>query len=162
MFWVYLMWLVVLYGLELGAILQTVSRRELEEDSERRRERFHTGIVDPTAVLGVAGFVAHRFREGRAAQSREIADALGLPDSAVDLILTRLVAAGLVHRIERDDIAFTLARPPEGISADRLIQLGFELVDEGRPVHRPPLVERLRAAQREIASQATLATLLSE
>jgi len=162
MFWTYLMWLVVLYGLELAATLQTVSRRELEEDVARQPGRSRGGIVDPTALLGVMGFVAQRFREGRAALPREIADDLGLPDAAVDSMLARLGDAGLLHRLEREHVAVTLARPPESISADRLIQIGFELVDEGRPERRTPLVERLRAAQREVASRATLATLLSE
>ena len=58
---------------------------------------------------------------------------------------------GLVHRLDREDAAVTLARPPERIAAERLIQIGFDLVDEGRPEHRSRLLEPLRAAQREIA-----------
>jgi len=53
-----------------------------------------------------------------------------------------------------------LARPPEQVSADRLIEIGYSLVDEGRVGRQSRLIEMLRDAQKRLAGQATLASLL--
>jgi hypothetical protein len=49
---------------------------------------------------------------------------------------------------------------PDQIAAERLIALGYELVDEGRSAHHSRFVQRLREAQQKVASQATLGSLL--
>jgi membrane protein len=166
MFWVYLMWLAVLYGLEIGAILQRLGGRRIEEMEESRHR---TGLVDPAAVVWVMEVIGSRFAAGRPAAARHIAEATGLAESTIDPIIARLVSAGILHRLSREDHAVTLALPPEQIAGDRLIQIGFEMVDAGTggsasgaglPAgRRSPLVERLREAQRALARQVTVASL---
>ena len=45
--------------------------------------------------------------------------------------------------------------------AQRLIDIGFSLVDEAANGRKSPLLDRLREAQRTMAAQATLASLLT-
>ena len=54
----------------------------------------------------------------------------------------------------------TLARPPEQVSADRVIEIGFAMVDEVGSGRRSSIVQRLRDAQRQLAGQMTLAALI--
>jgi membrane protein len=158
MFWVYVMWLIVLFGLEVSATLQMLGgRRRLEEIEARER----TGLVDPTSVLLVMQFVARQFEESRPTTAREVADEVALPESTVVQMIEQLIVAGILHRLDREDGAISLARPPDQISADELVEVGYRLADEGVE-RRPALIERLRDAQKALAGQVTLANLASD
>ena len=85
---------------------------------------------------------------------------MSIPGHTLDKMLDRLVEDGLIHRLDRDDSSYSLAKPPENISAEQVIELGFSLVDEAAGGRQSALLERLRAAQRSLAAQATLATLM--
>jgi membrane protein len=157
MFWVYLMWLVVLFGLEVAATLQSLGGRTLEEVERTRRP---TGLVDPASVLTVMEVVAERFGASTATTADQVAETTGLAEATVQMILQRLHEAGLIHRLDREDGAVSLARPPERITAEELIEVGFALVDEGGIERKPAILLQLRDAQRALAAQATLAALL--
>jgi membrane protein len=156
MFWVYLMWLAVLFGLEVCAILQRLEGRELES-MEPTAAR--TGLLDPAAVIEVAEHVAASFAEGAVATSQQIADSCALPIEVVEQLLDSLVVGGILHRVGNTSPAVTLARPPERVAAQELIEIGFRLADEGGTGHRSRLVDRLRDAQRELLAATTLASL---
>jgi membrane protein len=157
MFWMYLMWLIVLFGLEVGNTLQMLGGRRLEEMEHARRA---PGLVDPASVLVIMEFVAGRFAHARPTTPREIADHAGLPEATVQNLLDRLGEADFVNRLDREDGAVCLARPPDQITADQLIEIGFHLVDEGAG-ERSSLLDQLRDAQRSLAAESTLATLVA-
>jgi membrane protein len=158
MFWVYVMWLLVLFGLEVSATLQMLGgRRRLEEIEARDR----TGLVDPTSVLLVMQYVARQFDHSRPTTAREITDEVALPESTVVQMIEYLITAGILHRLDREDGAVALARPPDQVSADELIEVGYRLADEGVE-RRSALIERLREAQKRLAGQMTLANLAAD
>ena len=88
MFWVYLMWLVVLFGLEISSILQTVQGRSLE-DIEPQRPAM--GLVDPAAVVSVMQVAAEQFQSARTATIGDLCQTTGLPEPIVSRIVTRLI-----------------------------------------------------------------------
>lgn len=157
MFWMYIMWLVILFGLEVSATIQTLQGRTLEELESKRPQ---TGLVDPTALVSVMEIATQRFIQGQSVTIRELADETGTPETLVAKIIDRLVQHGFVHRVDGPEEAVALARVPDQISADRLIEIGYELVDDGRAGHLSGFVQRLREAQRSLAAQTTLASLL--
>jgi DNA-binding IscR family transcriptional regulator len=106
------------------------------------------------------GVVAERFRRAAATTAPDISEATGVAEVTVTTMLDRLVAAGLLHRLEGDGGGVTLARPPDRIAASELMEVGFALVDQSASGSRPALLERLRAAQQTLAAQSTLAQLL--
>jgi membrane protein len=158
MFWVYLMWLVVLFGLEVTMTLQLLNGRELDEIEVRRRA---TGLVEPTAVVAMMERITRRFAAGHSAPIHLVAEAAALPESVVRPIAERLIEAGILHRVQGSEDAVSLARPPEQISADQLIEIGFQSIDAAG--HQPPsaLTRQLRDAQTALASQVTLASLVA-
>ena len=156
MFWVYVMWLFILFGLQVSATLQMLGGRRLEE-IEKRKQR--TGLVDPASVLVVMQVVARHFATARVTTSREVADDTSIPEATISRMFEWLVDGGFLHRLETEDGAVALARPPDQISADELIAIGFRMVDEGVADDAPPLVEKLRQAQMNLARQVTLAAL---
>lgn len=156
MFWVYLMWLVVLFGSEVSATLQMLHGRRLD-DVERQRQT--TGLVDPAAVVLVAEVVAEQFAEGRPATARQVAETTGISEAMVLLMFDRLVEAGVLHQVTQDESTVTLTRPADQIRADLLVQIGHDLVQVGGGGRRSELVQRLREGQKSMASELKLKTL---
>jgi membrane protein len=158
MFWVYLMWLVVLFGVEISALLQQLGDRPIEEIKQQRPP---SGVVDPAAVLTVMQVAAEDFAAGLPTVPQRVSDSTCLPEPTVRLMLDRLIEGGFLHRLERGDGAVVLARPAEQIGADQLMDLGFSLVDEAGVGRRPALMDRLREAQKAVAAKLTLAAVAS-
>lgn len=160
MFWVYLMWLVVLFGLEVAATIQRVHGLHLIELQELKEKQPQSGLVDPASVVTVMELITERFLQGKSVTMREIADETVIAESMLGKIIDRLARAGYLHRVEGQEGAVSLARLPDQICAENLIEIGYELVDEGGAGRQSNLVMRLREAQKRLASQMTLASLL--
>ena len=159
MFWVYLMWLAVLFGLEVAAILQALPGRRLEE---LERERKAEALVDPAAVMGVMEVIGERFMLGQSSSLVQLCERTGLPEVAVSKMLSGLAMENLVHRLEGPTDTVTLARSPDQISGVQLLEIAFRLVDYGDAGTGSALLARLRQAQRDLIDQTTLAGLVTE
>jgi len=156
MFWVYLMWLVVLFGLEVTSILHQLRGRQLQE-VEQKRPR--TGLLEPAAVLTVMEVIARRFEDSLPTTAGQISVETALSETGVEMMLGRLAAAGYVHRLDHAEAAVVLARPPDRIAAAELIEIGFAMVDEAQGRGHSAILDRLREAQRSLMSSTTLASL---
>jgi membrane protein len=158
MFWIYLMWLAVLFGLEVSATLQFLGHRVHEEMETRR---LAVGLIEPAAVVSVMQVIAEEFAAGQPATQRHIADRTRLPERVVGSIMQELCAIGLLHRLEREQSAVCLALPADQVTADRLMDVGFRLADGGGERWVSAFAERLRQQQRELARQFTLSALVA-
>jgi membrane protein len=158
MFWVYLMWLAVLFGMQVSSTLQHMGGRRLEELEERRHE---FAMVDPTVVALVMRLVAQRFAAGDATTLEQIAETLDLPQGVVERLLNRLAQEGFIHRLSEPDGGIALSRPAESIPLGQLLDVAHEMahrdIGDGAAT---ALRERLRTAQREAAGDYQLASLL--
>ena len=157
MFWVYVMWLIVLFGLEVSAALQMLGGRRLEEIEASRS----TGMLDPASVLLVMEVVARHFESSQPTTARQVADELYIAESTVLMMFEELVDAGILHRVDRDEGSVALARPPGQITADELIELGYRMCDESEAARNSVIIRRLREAQKSLASTVTLAKVAS-
>ena len=158
MFWIYLMWLAVLFGLEVSATLQALGGRQLDEMEQRSRI---SGLIDPAAILQVMEIVADRFQKGQPSNVRQVAADGHLPESVVAIMFRRLVQEQILHQVGSTETAVTLALPPDQVDAEHLIQIGFQLVDEGRSGSSRQLLTSLREVQRHLVAQTTLASLIT-
>jgi membrane protein len=158
MFWVYLMWLAILFGLQVSATLQSLRGRSLEELDPPQSQ---IGLVEPACVLTVMEVIGQNFTAGKPLTVGQIAEITSLSEAITTLIVERLLREGCLHRIEHPEGAVSLARPPEQMDAKTLISLGFKLVDEasGRP--RSNILDQLRCAQHSAVDGVTLAALLA-
>jgi membrane protein len=158
MFWVYLMWLAVLFGLEVSAILQHLRGRRLAELQERRSD---PALVEPAMVTLIMKQIAQGFAAGRATTLEQVAETTQLPPPIVERILDRLAVAGWLHRLSEPEESVTLSRPPETIPVRRLLDVGFALVErDTRDDGDARLLDELRAAQQQAAGDAHLGSLL--
>lgn len=153
MFWVYLMWLGVLFGLEVAATLQRLhGRRKVDTELETGHN-----VVDPVAVLPLMEQVSEGFGSGRPTTREELAEELSLGGRTVDALLEGLLEAGFLHRVDGNQEAVTLARPPEAIGVDGLLAVGHRIARTGTPEGRSSLLTRLREAEVAMAEGMTLA-----
>jgi len=159
MIWVYLMWLAVLFGLEVCAILQALPGRRLEE---LERERKSESLVDPATVVAVMEVIGNRFADGQPTTLLQVCEQTGLPEHAASRMFSGLVLENLLHRLDGPSDTVALAKPPEQITGVELLEVAFRLVDSGQPAAGSRLLDRLRQAQRDLVATTTLATLVQQ
>ena len=160
--WVYVNWMIVLFGLQVAYELQfgrTKTRAQPLMDSGPM-------IVEPAAGLVVMTSAARAFTSGAAQTVPEMVKATGLPDPVVRLVVSRLAERGLLHRVERaeegTEEAYALAKSPAAVRIGDILAIGFEISDSagGKAVGGPmvnPTLERMRRAQIDAAGSETLA-----
>lgn len=160
MFWVYLMWLAVLFGLQVSSTLQHLRGRHLAKLEQQRRE---SSMIDPAVVPVMMKAIAERFREGRTTSMDRITSATGVPDAVAERIVAQLIGANLLHRVAESEGTVALSRPPDEIPVQQLLDIAFKAAD--LDINDPwacQLLERLRAAQKDASANVTLATVLDE
>jgi len=154
LFWVYLSWLVVLAGLQVTHILQTLPAH--------RRRKFDAArpapvARDPWLVIPVMSAVAQHFDQGKTSGIDAIAEQIGAPSATVSKIVDELVGRGLLHRLPNEDgpSDLTLAMPPGRIRIADLVSSTPEDLEMSKlPGHE--LLKQLAAAQDKALEDITL------
>ena len=158
MFWVYLMWLVVLFGLEVAAIMQTVQGGRLATHGPLVSGAY---VLEPTTVVLLMESVARNFQTGQSTTVDELVEDTALPESLVEEMTEQLMRHHLLHEVAGDKAAFTLARSPDQVKAEELMQVGYEMADR-QQLKRYALTDRLRSAQKKLVREETLASLVAQ
>lgn len=159
--WIYVTWLIVLFGLELASILQTLRHASVLDRRFAFRKQGPV-ILDGSVALHAIAEMARRFQDGKPTRLDELASQLGMSEEHAALLAHGAVASGLLHAIEREHEpdAYALARPAETITVGDV----FAIIDRLSP--SPPNTEdrraldALRARQRSVLAKESLATLI--
>lgn len=157
MLWTYAMWICILFGVEVAAIVQRLGGRHEVDEMERLRSR--SALLDASSVLLLMETIAEGFATGRAVPLATLVEQTGLPEPVATEILEKLAAEGYVHRVATNVAAYALARPPHDISAESLVEFGHGMLHDRNGRRHSPLVEALRRSQRELAANTSLAAL---
>ncbi|MCC6681580.1 MAG: YihY family inner membrane protein [Phycisphaeraceae bacterium] len=159
LFWVYLTWLFVLFGLELTHVLQTMPGRRLHQQ-KRTDER--DLISDSRYLLPMMTALGESFQRGKAMTSDDLARQLQLSGSLVANFCQRLEREGLIHQLSGG--GYTLARPAEHIAVADLLKLSRSLshLDHQGSADNPgwALLAELNAAETQASANRTLAQVL--
>jgi len=161
LFWLYLNWLIVLFGLEIAFILQGMKGRVFE----RRDPRGALVSADPQWLLPVVAAIARGFAAGRPLGRQALAEELDLRLESVAELVSRLESEGLVHQVGRrgtEDVGLVLALPPDRIPLARLAELAsrFTLGTHPRAGAGWDALAAIHASARAAAGDRTLADLL--
>lgn len=161
LFWIYISWLIVLFGLELTYTLQVMHGKV----PRRQEEEPVTLPGDPEWFIPMLVQIGHAFAKGEAIGRQALAEQLGLPSRVVHEFGTHLEEVGMVHLIpsKEGDVGYTLARPPSRIALAEVLKIGNQLALRYRERLETPgwsYVERLNSAQLEAAGATTLAELI--
>lgn len=160
LFWIYVTWVIILFGLILTYTLQSLSgglplRMDLDGES------LPTG--DPDWMLPIMSEVGHAFATGKPIDNQTLADQIGLSSGVVHEITDKLLEASMLREVVGNgaNAALTLARPAEQIKIAEIL----ELAHRSRPTNSHPAwqtLANLKRAERDAASDKTLADLNQE
>jgi membrane protein len=161
LFWLYLNWVIVLFGMELAFTLQAMKGRLFEPIGS------HGSLAasDPQWLVPLMAAIARGFAGGEPFSRQALAEDLGLRLEAVAELLERLEAEGLVHQVARrgsDDVLITLAMPPDRIPLARLVDLASRLTvgGERRRGRGWQALAALQEGARAAAGERTLGDLI--
>lgn len=160
LFWIYVTWLIVLFGLILTYTLQTF-RGRLPRGDGNADPRSASG--DPDWMLPIMCEVAHAFESGNPINLQELAEQIGLSSRIVHDMTGKLVDAGLLCRVSvgsDGEEALTLARPADKIPIGEILDLAHRV----RPTNDHPAwktLADLKKAERNAADGKTLADVLA-
>ncbi len=161
--WLYVTWIIVLFGLEITYTLQAMRGRVFEKAAQRAEQRC---VYDPRWVLPIMARIAGSFKHAQPVGPEELAADLGLPVRGVIELGQKLQAEGMIHSLQSNDeqeTRYTLARPAEDITIQQMLDTGrtVSLNGAGKAGSQAwASVAWLDDAQRQAAGDQTLAQLL--
>ena len=160
LFWIYLTWLIILFGLILTYTLQMLQGRPI------RRIEVEDGISttgDPDWMLPIAWEVGYAFESGDMIDDQTLAERLGLPTHLVRQMTSKLSESGLLRRVQAasgEHESLTLGRPADKIQVGEILSLAHQV----RPTGEHPAwktLERLQQAEREAVDGQTLKDVMT-
>lgn len=151
--WVYITWVILLFGLQISYVLQHFRAFSLPD-----AEPVGPVLVDPLALVRVAVVVAGRFVAGKTTSVSEVASAVGTDDRTTLAMLEKLQEAGVLHCVPVGDDReeFALARPAHRVQARDLLEIAARMSGSSKTDAESERLSRLREAQIEAASDQTL------
>ena len=145
MMWVYLMWLVVLYGLQLSVILQSIGR----EGRAFAASGDGPDLFEPASAVDVFQVICTRFTHGKATRREDVEVLCGLAPKAANDLLQVMERRKLLLRSGTDlsGNTFVPAGTPAHFTLASALDCGFALSDGGEICTADDAVRRLREAQ---------------
>ena len=151
--WVYVTWLIILFGLEVTYAVQTVSAGR--HVALARLEELP--IVEPAIGVLVVRAVAEGFNKGKPCTPDQVAGRVGLAEISTQRVLEHLTRKGFLLRVQDeggDEVeGYSLARPVEQINPGDLLgamhELAGELPSNGTGSSDTSILRLLRQSQIE-------------
>ena len=136
LFWIYLTWLLVLFGLILTYTLQALGGH-LPDQFDKEGENTVDG--DPDWILPIMCEVGSSFAEGIVLDHQTLSSRIGLSSRTVHELVPHLIDAELLREVTTNDEnpGLTLARPADKITIVEILDLAEKI----RPPHRHPRLE---------------------
>lgn len=142
LFWVYITWIIVLFGLQVSYALQHFAVWSEE------REKDDGGAVDPGVGMRFAVRLAEAFEAGNAMAIDALATEAGVPAAAAHKLANALVRAGVARQTDLDggETGYALARPAASVAAVDVLDVLRRARAGGEQGGSQPLDRRCRAA----------------
>jgi membrane protein len=154
--WIYLTWLIVLFGAHVAYTTQHLRRLEAAAlaVSQRNQDRF---IASDVTVLQIVREVGMAFESGHGpVPAEQLYQTLGLSPQFGQKLLTYLVESGLLMKVSEPTTGYTLARAPEQI---RLVDISLAVAKASFSNASP---EQILDSQRLFQTKQNLKDLLGE
>ncbi|MEM9083289.1 MAG: YihY/virulence factor BrkB family protein [Planctomycetota bacterium] len=128
--WLYVTWLIVLFGLQISHSFQTLK----SDDFWLRLKQPSHRLVDPLAAVAMLRELAQSFARGETPTNEDLSASLELPTETIAGVMTAMEEGGLVHRVyskkaksrDEDPDAYALAKPAESIAVAEALDLLHE------------------------------------
>jgi membrane protein len=154
--WIYISWLIVLFGLQLTYATQYLRNLDEEEMAELRK-REDCFMVNDFTAMKILGFIMDAFEERRApVRSELVCNKLNIPPEFGNRILDHLVKEGMLCRTSEPRNGFIPATDGENITladiSDVVAKASYAQDEQGTPKELKSIMDK----QYEILKQHTL------
>jgi len=159
--WIYITWLIVLFGLQLSYATQHLRTLDAAELAKMRKSDDYF-VADDFAVMNIMSYILNVFetRHAEPVGVESICDKLNIPDDFAEKILQHLVTAGLLVRTTEPKVGYVPETEGENITlaeiADAVSKASFVHDDETTPAR----LKALMAQRRENLAGCTLKELM--
>jgi membrane protein len=152
LFWVYITWIIVLFGLQVAYSLQHFSTWSEEH------EKPEVGLVDPGVAVRFAVLLAQAFDRGDALSTEDLATATGVPASAAGNLVSGLVRGGVARTtdLSANETGYVLARPASSVLVGDVLEAARRTRAGGEQGGSDAVDDRVRAAMEGVRLSALL------
>jgi membrane protein len=160
-FWIFITWFIVLFGLQLTFTMQHLKSLDAAEIAAAKRTEDYF-IANDLTVINIVREIAAAFENNNApVEPQVICSKLNIPAEFGDKILSHLVDSGLIVKTSEPKVGFVPAKDPENIRlsdiADAVAKVGFaQSVTE-----QPAVLEQITRSQRSVLSEYNVKQILS-
>jgi len=127
--WIYLTWLIVLFGVQASYALQNFQRLVHSKLNPSANDESDAPLMDPLVALSVAHAIQRGFQTGNPVTADQVAEQTNLKPSQATDVIAVLHRGGFIHRVEEGDrdAAWTPARPADQIPLEDVLKSAHRL-----------------------------------
>ena len=160
-FWIFITWLIVLFGLQLTFTTQHLKSLDAAEIAAAKKTEEYFIANDLTAI-NIVREVAVAFEQNNAPLSAEvICSKLNIPAEFGEKILNHLVSSGIIVKSSEPQVGFIPAKEPANISlsdiSEAVAKVGFAQSVAGQPES----LEQIARSQRNALAQYNMKQILT-
>jgi membrane protein len=159
-FWIYLSWFIVLFGLQLTFTTQHLTTLdEAEIAAAQKREEYF--LANDLTVMNVVGEIASAFETGKGAvEASAISGKLDIPAEFTEKLLSHLVSTGILVRVSEPKDGFLLAKDPAGMKLSEITEAIGRVSFAQSPDKQSPGLQQAIHTQRDALAKYTVKQIL--
>lgn len=160
-FWIYLSWFIVLFGLQLTYTTQHLSTLDAAEiaSAQKQEEYF---IANDLTIMNIVGEIASAFKAGDGpVEAGTIAGKLNMPPEFAEKVLSHLVARGILARVSEPKCGFLPAKSPDDMKLSE-IAAAIAVAGFGQSADAPAGLRKVVQSQHEMFSQFNVTHLIGD
>jgi membrane protein len=160
--WIYITWLIVLFGLQLTFTMQHLTTLESAELAEAKRRQYQFIANDITA-LNVVREIAEAFEQNNAPVEPEvILSRLNIPAEFGDRLFALLIEKGLIARTSEPKVGLLPAKDPANITLDEISKVLAGASFAQLVPNQPGVIDQITKSQHEVLSKYNLRQILTQ
>jgi membrane protein len=122
-FWIYITWLIILFGLQLTFTTQNLSTLDAAEIAAARKAEQDYFIANDLTAINLAKEIAESFERGDGPITTEaVRRKLDIPQELGDRLINCLIGAGLIARTQEPALGLILAKSPDRIKLSNITE----------------------------------------
>jgi membrane protein len=154
-FWIYLSWFIVLFGLQLTYTTQHLNT--LDAAAQKQEEYF---IASDLTIMNMVGEIAASFKSGEGAVEAEtISGKLNMPTEFAEKVLSHLVARGILVRVSEPKEGFLPAKSPDDMQLSE-IAAAISVAGFGQSPDLPAGMRKIAQSQQDMFSHFNVSQLI--
>ena len=158
--WIYITWLIVLFGLQLTFTTQHLKSLDAAEIAAARRTEEYF-IANDLTVINIVREIAAAFEANRAPVEAEvICGKLNIPAEFGDKILNHLVNKALIVKTSEPKVGFIPAKDPANIKLSDIVEAVATAGFAQQTAEQSESIEQIAQSQRDALAQYNLKQIL--